>query len=246
MNIDEINMHTYFEKLKEIVYSNSLKITSSKQFDVFHIFRNECIFILDYSQNKIIYKKGFYNIMGYPDDEITNDLIINNFHPDDAYMVNRIIKATITYCIEHPKNSSNNLLIIKHRLRKKDGSYINIINQSSIYDADETGRISMALIRFTDITGMDDTDKITWTFKASNLNKEAFKKTIYKVYQEFFTKREVEIIIEIEKGQTNKKIGEKLQISEYTVATHRKHIFKKSNCHNSKELLLFCREKCII
>ena len=64
--------------------------------------------------------------------------------------------------------------------------------------------------------------------------------------EKFFTKREVEIIIEIEKGQTNKKIGEKLQISEYTVATHRKHIFKKSNCHNSKELLLFCREKCII
>lgn len=246
MDIEEKDMHLYFESLKEVIKNNSFKRKSSDQPDVFHLFQNECIFLLDYAQNKIIYKNGFQQVMGYRNDEITNASIINNFHPDDAYMVNRIIRATVTYCIEHPKNSSDNLLIINHRLRKKDGSTINIINQSSIYDTDETGRISMALIRFTDITGMDSTDKITWTFRASNLNKEVFKKTIYQVYQGFFTKRETEIIIEIEKELTNKQIGEKLQISEFTVATHRKHIFKKSHCHNRNELILFCREKCII
>ena len=246
MDIEEQNMHTYFEQLKEVFNCNSLKITSSKHLDIFHIFQNECIFVLDYTQNKIIYKKGFYKVLGYSDKEITSDFVINNFHPDDAYMVNRIIRATITYCIEHPKNSANNLLIIKHRLRKRDGSYINVINQSSIYGTDERGRISMALIRFTDITGMDNVKKITWTFKASNLNKEAFNKTVYKVYQGFFTKRETELIIEIEKGLINKEIALKLGISEYTVATHRKSIFKKSNCHNTKELILFCRERSII
>ena len=246
MDIEQQNMHTYFEQLKEVINSNSLKTNSSKQLDVFHLFQNECIFVLDYTQNKIIYKKGFYKVTGYPDDEITSDFIINNFHPDDAYMVNRIIRATITYCIEHPKNSANNLLIIKHRIRKRDGSYINIINQSSIYRRDERGRISMALIRFTDITGMDNAKEIIWTFNSSNLNKEAFNRTVYKVYQGFFTKRETEIIIEIEKGLTNKEIAVKLDISEYTVATHRKSILKKSNCHNTKELISFCREKSII
>lgn len=246
MDIEEINMHKYFDQIKEFINNNSLKSKSSDQPDVFHLFQNECIFVLDYTQNKIIYKKGFQNVLGYRDDQISNDLIIGHFHKDDAFMVNRIIRATINYCIENPKNSSNNLLIIKHRLRKKDGSAINIINQSSIYDTDETGRISMALIRFTDITGMDNTEKTTWTFRASNLNEEAFKKTIYKVYEGFFTKRETEIISEIEKGHTNKQIGDQLQISKFTVATHRKHIFKKSNCHSPKELILFCRERSII
>ncbi|RLD62280.1 MAG: hypothetical protein DRI95_13255 [Bacteroidetes bacterium] len=246
MDIEQQNMHTYFEQLKEVINSNSLKTNSSKQLDVFHLFQNECIFVLDYTQNKIIYKKGFYKVTGYPDDEITSDFIINNFHPDDAYMVNRIIRATITYCIEHPKNSANNLLIIKHRIRKRDGSYINIINQSSIYRRDERGRISMALIRFTDITGMDNAKEIIWTFNSSNLNKEAFNRTVYKVYQGFFTKREPELIREIEKALINKEIAVKLGISEYTVATHRKSILKKSDCHNTKELILFCRERSII
>ena len=246
MDIEEKDMHTYFEQIKEFINSNSLKNKSLKQIDAFHLFQNECIFIIDYNQNKIIYKKGFYNVLGYRDDKITNDFIIDHIHPDDAGIVTRIIKAAINYCIEHPKNSTNNLLIIKHRLRKRDRTYINIINQSTVYHTDDSGRISMALIRFTDVTDMGNAENITWTFRASNLNKEAFKKTIYKAYQGFFTKRETEIIIEIEKGLSNKQIAQKLHISELTVATHRKSIFKKSNCHNPKDLILFCREKCII
>lgn len=246
MDIEEKDMRLYFEQVKEIINSNSLKRKSLSQLDVFHLFQNECIFVLDYTQNKIIYKKGFQNVLGYRDDRITNDFIIELIHPDDAHMVNRIIVAAINYCIEHPKNSTNNLLLIKHRLKHRDGTYINIINQSSVYRTDDSGRISMALIRFTDVSDMDNTENITWTFRASNINKEAFKKTIYKVYQGFFTKRETEIIVEIEKGLTNKQIGRKLNISVLTVATHRKSILKKSNCHNSKDLILFCQEKYII
>jgi len=246
MDIEEKDMRTYFEQVKEIINGNSLKRKSLKQLDVFHLFQNECIFVLDYTQNKIIYKKGFQNVLGYRDDRITNDFIIELIHPDDTHMVNRIIIAAINYCIEYPRNSSNNLLLIKHRLRRRDGTYINIINQSSVYHTDEVGRISLALIRFSDVSDMDNSENITWTFRARNLNEEAFKKTVYKIYKGFFTKRETEIIVEIEKGFTNKQIGQKLNISELTVATHRKSVLKKSNCHNSKDLILFCREKYII
>jgi len=93
---------------------------------------------------------------------------------------------------------------------------------------------------------MDHTDNVNWTFTANNLNEAAFKEQINKAYIDFFTEREIEIIIEIEKGITNKLIGNNLKISEHTVATHRKNILKKSNSHNVEELILFCQGKGII
>ena len=73
-----------------------------------------------------------------------------------------------------------------------------------------------------------------------------FKQQVYKAYQNFFTKREKRIILKIEKGLSNKEIGKKLNISEHTIATHRKNILKKAKCHNSEELILFCKEKGIL
>ncbi|MCO6497842.1 MAG: response regulator transcription factor [Chitinophagaceae bacterium] len=49
--------------------------------------------------------------------------------------------------------------------------------------------------------------------------------------------REVEIIRLICKGLTNREIGSELFISEFTVATHRKNIFRKTNTHNVATLI---------
>lgn len=246
MNTDERNMHKYFESIKDLIKIKSLKYKDFMQIENFHLNENECLFLLDYSRNEIIYKKGFQNVLGYQDDEITNDFIIDNIHPDDANIVSRIIRASVTYCIEYPKNSANNLLDIKHRQRKRDGTYIHVLNHSSVYDLDDEGRVSVALIRFTNISFLDNTKNVNWTFKAKNLNEKAFKEQINKAYKDFFTEREIEVISEINKGLTNKLIGKNLSISEHTVATHRKNIFKKSKCHNPKELMLFCNDKGII
>ncbi|MEN8125416.1 MAG: LuxR C-terminal-related transcriptional regulator [Bacteroidota bacterium] len=244
MDIEKINMKLFIEKISES-YDNDSIIKTYKQFEDFAIFQNECMYLFDFAQNDFIFKKGFKNVLGYSEDEITLDFLFNNIHPDDADIVNRIVKASIVYCLEYPANSSNNILFIKYRRKKRDGAFINVLSQSSIYKTDESGKLLIGLARFTDISFMGYSDNVKWSFKASNLNNEAFRKEIYRSYQDFFTKREIEIIVEIEKGFTNADIAEKLNISEHTVATHRKHILKKSNCHNSDELILFCKDKCI-
>jgi len=52
--------------------------------------------------------------------------------------------------------------------------------------------------------------------------------------------RESEMIPFICEGKANKEIAEMLCLSETTVATHRKHIYKKTNCHNSIQVLNYC------
>jgi two-component system, NarL family, nitrate/nitrite response regulator NarL len=60
------------------------------------------------------------------------------------------------------------------------------------------------------------------------------------------TKREMEIVFGIEKRCSNKQIAEKLFISERTVETHRKNIYRKTNTKGEGALINFLKNKGIL
>jgi two-component system response regulator NreC len=63
---------------------------------------------------------------------------------------------------------------------------------------------------------------------------------------DLLTSREREILQLLAEGQTNKDVATALNISPYTVETHRSHILQKLNLHNSAELVLYAVRKGII
>ncbi len=207
---------------------------------------NECLYLYDLTQNKILYKKGFTQCLGYDENIISFNFLFQNMHPDDVEIVQRITKNAISFCIDHPDNSIQNQLFITYRHKTNSGDYIKILNQISIFEVDKKGFLKSLLIRLLDISFLDNSNNVNWDFKASNLNIETFKNKIYKHTLAFFTPREQDLIHEIIKGYTNKQIAVHLKISEHTVATHRKNILRKSNCHNFIELEVFCKGKGIL
>lgn len=60
------------------------------------------------------------------------------------------------------------------------------------------------------------------------------------------TTREIEIIQCIAQDLSNKQIADKLFISERTVETHRKNIFRKTNIHSAMSLVEFAKKRKII
>lgn len=58
--------------------------------------------------------------------------------------------------------------------------------------------------------------------------------------------REIEIIVLITEGYTSREIGDRLFISEHTVKTHRKNIFRKVNVRDSDELVQFAMNNNLI
>jgi len=56
-------------------------------------------------------------------------------------------------------------------------------------------------------------------------------------WRAILTSREIEVIFEIVKGKTAKKISEELNISKFTVDTHRKNILSKLNLNKIAELI---------
>ena len=63
---------------------------------------------------------------------------------------------------------------------------------------------------------------------------------------DLLTSREREILQLLTEGKTNKEVATALNISPYTVETHRSHILQKLNLHNSAELVLYAVRKGII
>jgi DNA-binding NarL/FixJ family response regulator len=63
---------------------------------------------------------------------------------------------------------------------------------------------------------------------------------------ELLTDREREILQLVAEGQTNKEIAVALNVSLYTVDTHRTHILQKLNLHSVPELILYAVRKGII
>lgn len=63
---------------------------------------------------------------------------------------------------------------------------------------------------------------------------------------DLLTDREKEILQLLAEGRTNKEVATSLNISPYTVETHRGHILQKLNLHNSAELVLYAVRKGII
>lgn len=246
LHIEEKSMSKFMEEISCSFNTNGFKKLDISSLKNISLNNNECIYLLDFTQNKIIYSGGFQNVLGFPEELIDMDFILNGHHPDDRELVNRIRMASIKYSFEHPHNVLNNVLFISYKRRKKDDSYIRVLSISSVFEIDKNGVPLKVLTRMTDISFMDTPDVVKWSFQSDNLNEEVFKKLIYSTSYSFFTGREKDIIKEMDKGATNGSISEKLNISKHTVATHRKNIFKKANRHNVEDLILFCKRKGII
>jgi len=63
---------------------------------------------------------------------------------------------------------------------------------------------------------------------------------------ELLTDREKEILQLLAEGKTNKEVAALLNLSPYTVETHRTHIMQKLNLHNTAEIVLYAVRKGII
>jgi two-component system response regulator NreC len=63
---------------------------------------------------------------------------------------------------------------------------------------------------------------------------------------DLLTEREREVLQLVAEGKTNKEIANQLNLSLYTVDTHRTHILQKLNLHSVPELILYAVRKGII
>ena len=138
------------------------------------------------------------------------------------------------------------------RLRHTDGNYKTILHQSKTINISLEGKIQQVLGIHTDISYLN----IHFDHKISFIGNKrqsyfAIETTapcefVENKFKEQFTKREIEILATIAKGNSFTEIADLLDISPNTINTHKKNIMRKAGCKSSPELIARCIREGVI
>lgn len=187
-------------------------------------------------------------ILGYSPDEFTLDLLVNGIiHPDDLpNFIN--FEATVTdfWSKLPPEKVMKYKSRYDYRVRKKDGSYIRILQQIVTLQSDEEGAVLRTFVVHTDISHLKKDPTMVLSFigldgEPSYLDVKPVQKLL--PAKELFTKREKEVLPLLFQNKRSSEIASMLGVSKSTVASHRKNILKKTSTHNVVELFSLAIKK---
>lgn len=133
------------------------------------------------------------------------------------------------------------------RIKDKNGNYKIFLHQVKALTISEDGKIQQTIGIHTDVTYL----KIPFDHKISFIPINSKLPSYHFEYlnnkyvlstgiSDKFTRRENDIIKLLGQGKRVSEIADILYISKHTVNTHKKNIFKKSNCNNTAELVVKC------
>lgn len=243
----ELPMNEFIEVIQEYL-SDSISANKTQwEPEEYPLMAGQALYIVNYANKKVIYQSGFEKLLGYPEKEVTVDLLSSYFHPDQKDMLQRILKASLNFGIsQDPKQEKNTWMLVTFKARKKDRTYIPLLRQTSIYEKDINGHMLSSFSILSDLTGMNNAEKVEWKFKGIQIDEERFHEYIYESYANFLTGREIDVLKHLEEGFKSHQIANKLFISKNTVDTHRRNMLEKASCANTLELLRFARQNGIL
>ena len=196
---------------------------------------------------------GVRTILGIEPESFTLEYFFSILNPEDADKMHEKEAVVLDFFNkltkeEMPWYKASYLM----RLRHTDGHYKTILHQSRPINISHEGKIQQVLGIHTDISYLN----IPFDHKISFIgnNRQSFfaidTTTPYRFienrFKEQFTRREIEILLKVAKGDNFIQIADLLNISPHTINTHKKNILKKSGCKSSPELIARCIREGII
>ena len=239
---DSAEMNSFFDQIKTLLADDhQIDMQENSSFDV-KALNGECIYIIDYIEKRLLFKTGFKSLLGFEDEEVDFDFVFKGYHHEDAIMIREIIKSVVASAVNPFINDPDLQLSMTYRRKRKDGSYIHLLSLSSVYELDSNGNLLKSLTRLMDISYLNLITPVSWSIRSKNIDEEAVRQSINELFENPFTKREIEVIKEMQSGGSNHEIAKRLFISPHTIATHRKNIFRKCNCNSILDLMVYCRK----
>lgn len=215
--------------------------------DEFPLLPNQFAYIIDISQGLITEHRGFEQVLGYTQDEVTLSLLYNLYHPDEAEMMYRIVARAWEYLCSTPMKKAEALFSIDYRFRKVDGSYIRVLRNSYNLDVDANGRTITTLSICTDITSHKLSGKIQWSLTGPRADQVTFEDILkLKANPLKLSKREIEILKLLAQGKTSTQVAKQLSTSAHTVNTHRRNMLHRNNIKNMTMLIAIAIQEGIL
>lgn len=201
--------------------------------------------IINLKKGSILKQSGICKLLGYCESKLSLTDFESICHNDHFLPVKHIVSTYINYVDSNKFTQEISSLGLTFKAKKRNGTYIKVLCQISVYESHEN-QLTKLFIKFTNINFISTGCDMAWTLQSNNKQQLLFKNLVAQKYKAQFSEREIDIVRQMQFSLSNAEIGEKLFISSHTVATHRKHLYKKSNLHSATSLIAYCRERGLI
>lgn len=198
---------------------------------------SQALYVLDWKNMDIPYKKGITKLLGYSGEEFTMNLIAGYIHPDDSERYVHLVKLTNQYARDINSEPFSIEVLIDYRVRKKDGNYMKVMRQSTIFENCQDKSIKSAINILTDITSIKTDNSVNLSVFNIEMGKVLLEEKDKFPAFFGFTKREIEILTKLKQGLSSSEISRILFISRHTVDTHRRKMLEKADCKNVMEMV---------
>jgi DNA-binding CsgD family transcriptional regulator len=202
--------------------------------------------ITDLRLSQYVYvTKNCEQLLGFTADEFLRKGIefgLSLIHPEDINDYHKALKFVWDFLLALPpakrkyyKTSAD------FRIRTRTGIYRRMLQQNTALQTDKSGNILLLLMVLTDIshlkkeTGVsaaiistENEGYLVWDAKDTGLKNQVA-----------FSKRERELIKFLAEGFSTKQIADRLNLSEYTVSTHRRNMLDKTKLPNARALVSY-------
>ncbi len=201
----------------------------------------------------ITYEKNYQLDFG---GQVENSLVfMNAIYEEQIEALQQIDSLTLKYAMTNPMEPHEYLFKLQFNVELVPGNVRTIERKIVVLEVDEKGAPDIAIVGLSDITHINSERKIVFDVRTtSDTNgkaswvkelREKINKVLYPT-DVSLTKRELEILKEIERGNSSQEIAENLFISKATVDTHRQNMIKKFNVPNTVSLVHLARQMSII
>lgn len=239
----------YFDNLRSTCTANNTE--NHFNIDNIPLLHNSFLYIHDFEQAKIVDVRGMKEVLGWDFTELTTRKLYEIIHKDDRFLVYDITRYTIETILQNKIVTMpfDDILCLYYRMLTSDGHFKKILRQSTIIENNTLNIPTRSLSICTDIDYIDSPPNVKFHSVGKHthivnyedyISKNKLKRT------DVFTTREVEVLMLLGHGLTNKKISDILFISEHTVHKHISNMKEKSATKNSPELLKYAIFKGVI
>ncbi|MGB7394853.1 MAG: PAS domain-containing protein, partial [Pricia sp.] len=146
------DMHSFRKRIQRTVRDYNYEPLSYVSLENFPLNDRQCLYVAHWNKGGIIFEKGLEALTGYTLADFNTEDLVHYIHPEERELVKNLTQEVVKYVISVDLRKAPAHLFLTFRFRKKDGSYIKLMRQSSSFELDVEGRLVSNFSLLTDIS----------------------------------------------------------------------------------------------
>lgn len=208
-------------------------------------FPEEAVYIYSLKEKRLIYADGWEDILGYKDDEISMQTIINTTTPEFAPFANELNEKALKFIMTRKNDLEKYSFTIELKKLHKDGKQIPLITKVGVFNIEKgvvTSIIGRSQINNSIILGN------IMRYAAFGPEKSTFEEVLNKQLFKYYaiSRKEKEALEMAAKGYSFRQIAENLNVSLSAVEKRIIPMYKRFNVKGISHLISFAYDNHIL